>query len=72
MLLWEAWKAYAHRATGYQSRALLVMVYLLVLGPGAGLARLAGNRLLDVDPASTSWSARGPQDKTLQGLRRQF
>ena len=72
MLLWEAWKAYAQRATGYQSRALLTIVYLLVLGPGAGMARLAGNRLLDVDPASTSWIARGPQDKTLQGLRHQF
>ena len=72
MLLWEAWKAYAQRATGYQSRALLTLVYLLVLGPAAGMARLAGNRLLDVDPASTSWIARAPQDKTLQGLRRQF
>jgi hypothetical protein len=72
VLVWEAWKAYARRATGYQSRALLTLVYLLVLGPAAGMARLAGNRLLDVDPASTSWIARAPQDKTLQGLRRQF
>ena len=72
MLLWQAWKAYAHRATSYQSRALLTLVYVLVLGPGAVLARLLGTRLLDVDRASSSWIARGRQDNTLPGLRRQF
>jgi hypothetical protein len=72
VLLWQAWKAYAHRATSYQTRVLLSGVYLLVLGPGAMLARLFGNRLLDLDRGSSSWIARGPQDTTLQGLRRQF
>jgi hypothetical protein len=72
VLLWQAWKAYAHRATSYQTRALLSVVYLLMLGPAAMLARLFGSRLLDLDRGSSSWIARGPQDTTLQGQRRQF
>ena len=72
MLLWQAWKAYAHRAASYQTRALLTLVYGLVLGPAAVIARLFGTRLLDVDRGSSSWIARGSQDNTLAGLRRQF
>ena len=73
MLVWEAWKAYTHRAASYQTRALLTIVYLVVLGPGALLARLFGARLLDLDRAGvSSWMLRPPQDKTLDGLRRQF
>jgi hypothetical protein len=51
---------------------MLTLVYTLVLGPGAVIARLVGTRLLDLDRASSSWITRGPQDKTLPGLRRQF
>ncbi len=72
MLLWQAWKAYAHRAASYQTRALLTVVYAVVLGPAVLIARLFGTRLLDVERASSSWIARGPQDHTLEGLRRQF
>ena len=72
MLLWQAWKAYAHRAASYQTRALLTVVYAVVLGPAVLIARLFGTRLLDVERASSSWMARGPQDHTLEGLRRQF
>ena len=72
MLVWEAWKAYAHRAASYQTRALLTVVYALVLGPGAAVARLFGARLLDTAGGPSSWIARGPQDTTLEGLRRQF
>jgi hypothetical protein len=72
VLLWQAWKDYAHRATGYQTRVLLTIVYLLVLGPGAILGRLFGARLLDLDQDNSSWAVRAPQDRTLDGLRRQF
>ena len=72
MLVWQAWQAYAHRAAGSQTRALLTVVYAVVLGPGAALARLFGARLLDTRGASSSWIARSAQDTTLQGLRRQF
>jgi hypothetical protein len=72
VLVWQAWKAYAHRAASYQTRALLTVVYALLLGPGAGIARLFGGRLLDTASASSSWIARAPQDTSLQGLRRQF
>ncbi len=72
MLLWDAWKAYAHRAAGYQTRVLLTIVYVLVLGPSAVLGRLFGARLLDLERTSSSWMVRAPLDRTLDGLRRQF
>ena len=74
MLFWEAWKVVAHRAGGYQSRVVLGVVYLLVLGPAAVVARLGGNRLMDMDsrPGAGSWQVRGPQDATVEALRRQF
>jgi hypothetical protein len=74
VLFWEAWKAYAHRAGGYQTRVLLSVVYLLVLGPGALVAGRFSARLLDLDGHSgrTSWLLRGPQEATLEALRRQF
>ncbi len=77
MLFWllEAWKAYAHRAASYQTRVLLTLVYLLILGPAALLARLFGARLLDLEsrPGST-WLVRSDaaDQQTLGGLRRQF
>ena len=74
MLLWDAWKAYAHRAAGYQTRVLLVVVYWVVLGPGALIGRLFSARLLDLNPGpgNSSWLARGSDEPTLAALRRQF
>jgi hypothetical protein len=75
VLFWlvEAWKAYAHRAGSYQTRVLLTFTYVLVLGPGAVVARMFGTRLLDVDSnAGTTWLKRDLQPKTLDALRRQF
>jgi hypothetical protein len=73
--LLEAWKAYAHRAASYQSSVLLTLVYLVILGPAALLARLFGARLLDLEarPGST-WLARrdSGDQQTLTDLRRQF
>ena len=75
MLRWivEVWTAYAHRAAGYQTRVLLTLVYLFVLGPASLIGRLFGVRLLDLSGgASSTWIERPAPDKTLAGLRRQF
>ena len=74
MLFWDAWKAYAHRAGGYQTRVLLAVVYWVVLGPGALTGRLFSARLLDTSarPGQSSWLAREPTEPTLEALRRQF
>jgi hypothetical protein len=73
VLLWQAWKAYAHRAASYQSSVLLSLAYALVLGPAALLARLSGARLLDLRASGpTSWLERDAQDRSLEALRRQF
>jgi len=74
MLLWDAWRAYAHRAASYQSRAMLNATYFLVFGRGATLARGFGARLLDLDrrPRQSYWIARQPTPSTLEALERQF
>jgi hypothetical protein len=71
--LLEVWKAYAHRAASYQTRVLLTLVYLIVLGPAAFAARLFGVQLMDLSPTGgTTWLTRPTTDKSLAALRRQF
>jgi hypothetical protein len=72
VLLWQAWKACAHRAAVYQTRLLLIAVYVLVLGPGALAGRLFRSPLLDLEGLSKTWWVREPPPKTLDALRRQF
>jgi hypothetical protein len=73
-VLWDAWKAYSHRASGYQANLLLSGVYFLVVGPIALVARLAGTKLLDLDPRprSSYWIERKPAENTLGAMERQF
>ncbi|MBV9578538.1 MAG: hypothetical protein JO057_08115 [Chloroflexi bacterium] len=75
----EVWKAYAHRAGSYQTRVMLTLVYLVVLGPATFVARLFGARLMDLSPTGGStWIARSnaedspESEKSLTALRRQF
>jgi hypothetical protein len=75
VLAWplEVWKAYAHRAGGYQTRVLLTLVYWIVLGPAAFIARLFGAHLMDVSSTGgTTWVTRPASEKSLSALRRQF
>jgi Saxitoxin biosynthesis operon protein SxtJ len=73
-LMWDGWNAYAHRAGGYQAQVLLTLVYFLVLGPSALVARLFGNHLLDLDhrPRPSYWIERETEPPTLASLERQF
>lgn len=72
--LWEAWKAYSHRAGGYQAEVLLSAVYFLVLGPSVMVARLTGSKLLDLsfEKRQSYWIKRQPAEKTLAAMERQF
>jgi hypothetical protein len=75
VLAWplEVWKAYAHRAGGYQTRVLLNIVYVVILGPAAFVARLVGTHLMDLSPTGGStWLERPAAEKSLAALRRQF
>ncbi|MBV9173434.1 MAG: hypothetical protein JOZ81_25500 [Chloroflexi bacterium] len=73
-LVWDAWKAYAHRAGSYQSHALLNVAYFVVFGPSALVARASGTQLLDVadKPAQTYWRQRDSTPNTVEALERQF
>jgi hypothetical protein len=70
--LFEVWKAYAHRAATYQTRVLLTLVYVIILGPAALVGRLFGTRLLDLAPSGSTWLERPAAEKSLLALRRQF
>lgn len=74
MLGWivQVWTAYAHRAASYQTRVLLTLVYVVILGPAALIGRSLGARILDFSGAAPTWIERPRADKTLAGLRRQF
>jgi hypothetical protein len=73
-LIWSAWLECAHRAAAYQSLALLNVIYFVVFGPSALLARLLGRTLLDLDVRArrSYWQERPPIGRTLRELRRQF
>ena len=73
-LLWDAWKAYARRATGYQTQVVLNAAYFLVLGPCAVAARALGAGLLDLGrrPRASYWLQRKTTNGTLDDLERQF
>jgi hypothetical protein len=49
-VLWTAWKAYTRRASDYQAVVVLTFLYFCVLGPTVLVTRLAGLRLLELDP----------------------
>lgn len=68
----EVWTAYAHRAATYQTRVLLTIAYVVVLGPATFIGRVFGARLLDLSGSTSTWIERPSPDKTLTGLRRQF
>lgn len=68
----EVWTAYAHRAATYQTRVLLTIAYVVVLGPATFIGRVFGARLLDLSGSASTWIERPAPDKTLTGLRRQF
>jgi hypothetical protein len=72
--LWTAWNAYSHRAAGYQGELLLSVVYMLVLGPSGLVARLLGQKLMDLSTSrrASYWIARRPAEKSLTALQRQF
>ena len=73
-VIWDAWKADAHRAGQYQGQAPLSLVYFIVLGPSAIAARLFGARLMDLDtrPRESYWVERKPAEKTMEAMERQF
>lgn len=70
----DVWTAYAHRAATYQTRVLLTIAYVVVLGPATFIGRLFGARLLDLSgtASASTWIERPASDKTVAGLRRQF
>ena len=70
----DAWRAYSHRAGSYQAYALLSLVYYLVLGPSALLARLTRSKLLDLNrrPRPSYWIERPRPDTSIAAQERQF
>ena len=73
-LLKDAWLAYAHRAAGYQSVVILNLLYFVLFGPSALIARLTRAKLLDLttSPQKSYWLRHEPTAKDIKQLNRQF
>ena len=68
------WKAYGERIAHYQSILLLTLVYFVVVGPTAILARLVGKRFLPstFGTRGSDWIQRQPMRHDLDGMQRPY
>lgn len=69
-VLWKAWRDFNALAARYQRTALLSVIYWVLLGPAALVARLAGQRLVRQDAGG--WIERGRDDTKVTSLKRQY
>ena len=72
--LWKGWMAFA-KAIGYvQTRIILFIFYVLILGPVSIFLRLFRVNIMSIEPEKKQsfWQAKAPMDETLEGLQRQF
>lgn len=53
-IVWQFWKDYAEKIAHYQTALLLSIIYFLIAGPTALLARLTGHRFLPDRPQSAT------------------
>lgn len=69
--LWEGWKAVARRIGEFQSRVLLTILYLILIGPVAVLLRPFSDPLRRRARAGSYWLPRSGALTSLDQARRQ-
>ena len=72
--LWKGWMAFA-KAVGYvQTRIILFIFYVLILGPVSIFLRLFRVNILSIkqERKDSFWQTKAPMDESLEGLQRQF
>ena len=75
--LWSKWKRVAHFITHTLNTILLVLAYIVAIGPVSLGLRLTGQDILDKkwpkgDAPQTWWKARDPLPNDLERFERQF
>ncbi|HZQ90429.1 MAG TPA: hypothetical protein VFA60_01395 [Terriglobales bacterium] len=68
---WNHWLDFSRDVAAFQGRLWLSVVYVVVLGPIALLARISGNPLLPKFRGASFTHERKPPDATLDDARRQ-
>ena len=68
---WEAWKRLARRIAEFQSRVLLMLLYVVLLMPVGLCLRLMADPLRRRTPEQSNWTPRAETAATLEEARRQ-
>ena len=70
---WLQWKRFAQRVADFQARAILTLIYFLVLAPfGLIVSFLKDPLKTKHPPRSSVWLPRPPENASLENARRQF
>ena len=69
--LWAAWKRLARRIAEFQSRILLMALYVVLLMPVGLCLRLMADPLRRRTPEQSNWTPRAETAATLEEARRQ-
>ena len=72
--LYKGWMVFARALAFVNTRVILTLFFLLVIGPIAIILKLAGKDFLQrkIDSSSTFWKPRERAEHTLENAARQF
>ena len=72
--LYRWWMAFARAIAFVNTRLILTIVYVIIIGPIALIVRIAGRDFLDrtMGRAESYWKQREHSDHTLENASRQF
>jgi hypothetical protein len=72
--IWAGWKKFAHAFGVFQTKLILTILYFIVIGIAALIARLMMKDLLDrrMKPRESHWRIRTQTENDLEHARRQF
>ena len=71
MTLWQVWGRIARRLADFQGRALLTLLYIVLIVPVGLILRLVADPLRRRQPQGSNWTPRPPAPATLDEARRQ-
>jgi hypothetical protein len=73
-LLYKGWMAFARALAFVNTRVILTLFFLIVIGPIAVILKLAGKDFLqrEIDSSPSFWKPRERAEHTLENAARQF
>ena len=72
--IWRGWKAFAHKLGVLNTKIILTILYFIVIGTAAMIAKILRRDLLDrrLCDEDSFWKARESLPVNLENARRQF